>query len=225
MKVSRSKKVRIAHLLGERLGLKALPARTGVAFNPQFTSVVRGIVVEGTPYKDSYYIRNLYGLFFVRRTFIVLNDSERINNVASAAKGKRFSGDADTVASAVVESVTAYRTLADLDAHAAAQSVIAELGSRDYSAGYGSENLFNLACLLHVSGRRDEASPLFLKCEPAVSRIAGSAFARPSDLDFANQMEQVIEVFRRRPDDLHQFLMSLTRTNASDLGFVSELSL
>ena len=220
MKTVRSKSGKLVRLIGAQLGLTAFTAKKATAFNPDFSDVVRGIFVELTPYKDTYYLRNFYGLFFIRRHFVSLDYSKRIANLSCPVGTRQFTGGLVSIAEAATRSVIEPQLLADVAKDSARQSLISKLWATYSDHNFAVESSFNLACLLHLSGAHDESLHLFSKCALAVKQMSALDFLRPSDLDLFAQIEKTVDVSAQQPHDLRDFLLANFKANARDLGFV-----
>ena len=90
-----------------------LSQKKNIAFQPYFDYFIDGLLVEGTPYKDTAYIRRLVVPLFFGRDFVNLNYSRRLSN-AGSKNSDLFRGSTADIVAAFVQSASDLRLTDDL---------------------------------------------------------------------------------------------------------------
>ena len=193
-----------------------------IIFNPHFSIVLNGIIIDGTAYKDTVTAKRLQHVFFKRDTTPCLNYSTRIYNESDPRQVTFFVGKVDELAAQVAATLTLTGVVDSLLQPYTIQDFMAEHLPDDLPTYYQTRSLFDACCASVLLGRSEAARLGFLRYKLRWDRYFAEHIGHPpNEADDACRREanEIVALLDGNDDALRQHILRNVDRNARLLGF------
>ena len=209
----------IAELL--RCKLPSSFVRVGdMVFNDKYEFVIKGLMVERTAYKDTYYAKTQILTFFTFHKSTPLSHSDLLHNTTPKAAVDAFIGSPRDVAEQLLHSIIEANLIGKLQQAYTLTDFLSAYGNLDDDGG-SSYNLIDIACASALIGDFERAKRCFLIQQRAHEQCVACHTNTVPDFEFRlyDQVTASLDALAKGPGHLREHIIAAVTRNARHLGF------
>ena len=192
-----------------------------IVFNPDFDTVVNGVIIDGTSYKDTVVAKTIQHTFFTIDKSLRLNYSQQIYNKADSSQVIFFVGHVDELAAQVATTLTLTGLVDRLRRPYRIEDFVAEHWPNDLPFYYKSRDLFDACCAHFLVGKTEAARIGFVHDKHGWDGyLAGRGQPRNEFGDArSREADEIVALLDGSDDALRQSILRNVDRNARLLGF------